>query len=93
MTWRAVHAKGQAMTWRANLLGPAPGLLANLDQSVALNEPVCPHTEFRVRHLEWIDTVPDLKGRVGDGSCAPVADDTAADVANRVGPRFLHVSS
>ena len=63
-----------------------PGLLSNLDQSIALNDPLCPATEFRVRHLEWLSAVPGLSTSarpMGDGSCTPVADAVAAEATNR----------
>lgn len=67
-----------------------PGLLSNLDQSVEMNRDICPETEFRVRHLEWLSAAPGLlrehvssRPMGGDGSCAPIAEEVQESLANR----------
>ena len=52
-----------------------PGLLSNLDKSVELNAEASVGCELRVRHLEWLASVPGLSEASarpvgGDGSCS-----------------------
>lgn len=52
-----------------------PGLLSNLDKSVELNAEASVGCELRVRHLEWLASVPGLSEESarpvgGDGSCS-----------------------
>ena len=62
-----------------------------------LNRLACPHTTFRVKHLEWLSAAPaelakswrhessvvSTRPSGGDGSCVPFADTVAASVAER----------
>ena len=55
--------------------GLPPGSLSNLDKSVELNAEASVGCELRVRHLEWLASVPGLSEASarpvgGDGSCS-----------------------